>query len=114
MATAARRTTNGSGDEDAEERHGPRRADRRAGRGDGGDLMRTIEEFSTTTSRAIRDQLDQRPYATLGAGLLAGYVLGGGLSLRLATMLMGAAGRATIAQLLARGLGDVTRGGGER
>jgi hypothetical protein len=117
MATVASRTTNGSGDERAREaeteRRGPRRAGGRGFQRDGADLMRTVEEVSATASRAIREQLDQRPYVTLGAGLLAGYVLGGGLSLRLAALLMSAAGRATVAQLVARGVSDMARGGGK-
>jgi hypothetical protein len=67
------------------------------------ELLAAIEQLSASASAALRDQLDRRPYAALGAGLVAGYILGGGLSFRLATMLATAAGKATIAQVASRG-----------
>jgi 1,4-dihydroxy-2-naphthoyl-CoA synthase len=78
------------------------------------ELLSAIEQLSASASDALRTQLDRRPYATLGAGLVAGYVIGGGLSLRLATILAAAAGRATIAQLVARGVSRATTRGGGR
>ncbi len=67
------------------------------------ELLSAIEQLSASASAALREQLDRRPYAALGAGLVAGYVLGGGLSLRLASMLAIAAGKATVAQVASRG-----------
>ena len=67
------------------------------------ELLSAIEQLSASASAALREQLDQRPYAALGAGLVAGYILGGGLSIRLATMLAAAAGKATVAQVMSRG-----------
>jgi len=103
--------TNGS----AAERVRPIRESVRALERDTRDLMSAIEQVSTSATDALREQLDRRPYATLGAGLVAGYILGGGLSLRLATFLANAAGKATMAQLIAGGLGlgraTASRGG---
>lgn len=77
------------------------------------DLLAAIEQLSASTGDALREQMDRRPYAAIGAGFLAGYVLGGGLSLRLATILAAAAGRATVAQLVTRSVARAaTRGGG--
>jgi hypothetical protein len=70
---------------------------------DARELLSAIEQLSASASGALREQLDQRPYATLGAGLVAGYILGGGLSFRLATVLAAAAGKATLAQVVSRG-----------
>lgn len=68
-------------------------------------LLAAIEQLSASASDALREQMNERPYAALGVGLIAGYVVGGGLSLRLATLLAATAGRATMAQLVARGVG---------
>ena len=67
------------------------------------ELLTAIEQLSASASAALREQLDRRPYTALGAGLVAGYILGGGLSLRLASMLAVAAGKATVAQVASRG-----------
>lgn len=93
--------TNGSGEEHARRIGESVRALERDTR----ELLAAIEQLSASASEALREQLDRRPYQVLGAGLLAGYVLGGGLSFRLATLLAAAAGRATLAQLVARGVG---------
>lgn len=77
------------------------------------ELLAAIEQLSSSAGDALRDQMDQRPYAAIGAGLLAGYVLGGGLSFRLASILAAGAARATLAQVVTRSLGGSarTRGG---
>ena len=93
--------TNGS----AAERVRPIGESVRALERDAGELVRAVEQVSVSAGDALREQLDRHPYAMLGAGLVTGYILGGGLSLRLATFLAGAAGKATMAQLLAAGLG---------
>jgi hypothetical protein len=120
MATTATRTTNGSGEERT--RSGGRGAGRapqqlresvRALRRDTRDLMGAVEQLSGNVSEALREQMNQRPYVALGAGLLAGYVLGGGLSLRLATLLGAAAARAAMLQIVSQGIGSVARGGRE-
>jgi hypothetical protein len=98
MATAR---TNGS----AAERLRPIGDSVRALNRDTRDLIGALEQVAGSAGDALREQLDRRPFATLGAGLLAGYVLGGGLSFRLAAFLATAAGKATMAQLIAGGLG---------
>ena len=80
------------------------------------ELLGAIEQVSTSAGDALREQIDERPYATIGAAFVTGYVLGGGLSFRLATLLAGAATRASVAHLLTRGVGGrpamaATRGG---
>ena len=93
--------TNGS----AAERLRPLGESVRALERDTRDLIGALEQVAASAGDALREQLDRRPFVTLGAGLVAGYVLGGGLSLRLAAFLATAAGKATMAQLLASGLG---------
>jgi hypothetical protein len=77
------------------------------------ELLAALEQLTASAGEALRDQMDQRPYAAIGAGFLTGYVLGGGLSFRLATFLAAGAARATAAQLVVRGLAGstATRGG---
>ena len=64
------------------------------------ELLVAIEQLGESVNAALREQLDQRPYAALAAGFVAGYVLGGGVSLRLATMLAATAGRMALARLM--------------
>jgi hypothetical protein len=119
MATTERRT-NGSGthrdDGDGERAaRAPQqlRDSVRALQRDARELVGAIEQLSTSVGDALREQLDRRPYATLGAGFVAGYVLGGGLSLRLATLIGAAAARAAMMQLVSQGVGSAARGGRE-
>lgn len=59
--------------------------------------------------RIVREQLTQRPYATLGAASGLGYVLGGGVPVALGRMLFAFGGRLAVvmaAQRLREGLGD--------
>jgi ElaB/YqjD/DUF883 family membrane-anchored ribosome-binding protein len=69
-----------------------------------GDHGRQIQHDAETLAAAVRDatdgvqryltaQVEQRPFSTLGVAAGVGYVLGGGLSLRLTVMLLGAATR---------------------
>ena len=67
------------------------------------ELFAAIERLSDDASSSLRDQVDRRPYATLGFALLGGYVLGGGLTVRLGTFVLAAAWRATLANLVTRG-----------
>ena len=116
MATTARRA-NGSGEDRAD--GGTRGAQQirenvRALQRDTRELLSAIEQVSSSVSDALREQMDRRPYAALGAGLLAGYVLGGGLSLRLATLLGATAARMAMMQMVSQGVGSVARGGRKR
>lgn len=90
--------TNGSG----RGKHPPLAESVRTIERDARELLSAIEQLSASASDALREQLDQRPYAALGAGLAIGYVLGGGLSLRLVSLLAATAGRATLAQVITR------------
>lgn len=66
--------------------------------------LENVEQGSGEILKLIREQLDQRPYATLGAGLAAGFVLGGGLTLRLTTSLVAVAGRMAMANMMSTAL----------
>jgi hypothetical protein len=120
MATTATRTTNGSGEERTHGNRGATRAPQqvresvRALRRDTRELMGAMEQLSGGVSDALREQMNQRPYVALGVGLVAGYVLGGGLSFRLVTLLGAAAARAAMLQVVSQGIGSVARGGRER
>ncbi len=72
------------------------------------DLLAAFEQLSASAGEALREQMEHRPYAAIGAGFLAGYVLGGGLSFRLASFLAAGAARATIAQLVMRSVAGTT------
>lgn len=63
-----------------------------------------LEEGSGELLQALREQLERRPYATLGAGVAAGFVLGGGLTLRITTSLLAIAGRVAIANVASSAL----------
>lgn len=52
--------------------------------------------------RVVRDQLEQRPYATLGAASALGYVLGGGVPVVLGRMLFGMGGRLAFVMMAQR------------
>ena len=82
-----------------------RRATRVEGRleRDTKELLAAIERLSDDASSSLRDQVHRRPYATLGFGFLGAYVLGGGLTVRLGTFVLAAAGRAALANLVSRG-----------
>ena len=116
MATTARRGNGSGGDRpNGGAARAPQqiRESMRALQRDTRDLASAIEQLSSSVGDALREQMDRRPYAAMGVGMLAGYVLGGGLSLRLATLLGAAAARAAMAQMVAQGVGSVARGGGE-
>lgn len=118
--TTTERRTNGSGTqrdggEGGRAAHAPQqiRESVRALQRDTRELFGAIEQLSTSVGDALREQLDRRPYATLGAGFVAGYVLGGGLSLRLATLLGAAAARTAMMQLVSQSVDSAARGGRE-
>jgi hypothetical protein len=67
------------------------------------ELIAAIERLSDDVGSSLRSQVDHRPYAALGFGFLAGYVLGGGLTFRLGTVVLAAAWRAAVGNLVARG-----------
>jgi hypothetical protein len=81
----------------------PPRVDERRLERDTKELLAAIERLSDDASAALRDQVDHRPYRSIGLGFLGGYVLGGGLTLRLGTLVLAAAWRAALANLVTRG-----------
>ena len=64
-------------------------------------LLSAVENLSTDLSVTLRDGVDHRPVASLGLAFLAGYVLGGGLTLRLGTFVTAGAVRALLMSALA-------------
>ena len=69
---------------------------------DATEVLAAIARLSDDASRSLRDQVDRSPYGSLGLAFLAGYVLGGGLTLRVGTFVLAAAGRAMLANLVTR------------
>jgi hypothetical protein len=72
------------------------------------ELLAAIERLSDDAGAALRNEVDHRPYTSLGLGFLGGYVLGSGLTLKLGTLVLAAASRAALANLVTRGI--TTRG----
>ncbi len=66
--------------------------------------LQSVEQSSGELLELLRENLDRRPYATLGAGLAAGFILGGGLTLRLTTSLAAVAGRMAMANVVSNAL----------
>jgi ElaB/YqjD/DUF883 family membrane-anchored ribosome-binding protein len=56
-------------------------------------LAAAVQEATDDLERSLIDQVEQRPYTTLGVAAGVGFVLGGGLRSRLTAVLLGAAMR---------------------
>jgi hypothetical protein len=98
---------------DAENSHGPNGAPSGTGRqpqdarslGDHGRqihhdahaLAAAVQDAADDLERYLTEQVEQRPYTTLGVAAGVGYVLGGGLRSRLTAVLLGAATRLAVA-----------------
>ena len=67
-------------------------------------LAVAVQEAADSAQHYLTEQVARRPYRTLGVAAGIGYVLGGGLSSRLTTLVFGAATRLAMA-LAARELG---------
>lgn len=65
-------------------------------------LTAEVEGALGDLERIVRDQLEQRPYATLTAASGLGYVLGGGMPLALTRMLVNMGGRLALVMLAQR------------
>jgi len=65
-------------------------------------LTAEVEGALTDLERVLREQLEQRPYATLAAASSVGYVLGGGVPVVLSRMLFGMGGRLALLMLAQR------------
>ena len=60
-------------------------------------LAAAVQEATDDLERYLTEQVEQRPYTTLGVAAGVGYVLGGGLRSRLTAILLGAATRFAMA-----------------
>jgi len=81
-------------------------------------LAAAVQDAADSAQHYLTEQVAQRPYRTLGVAVGVGYVLGGGLSSRLTSVLLGAATRLAMAlaarEIGARLLQDSSRNGWER
>lgn len=57
------------------------------------DMAASVSELGRELGAALREQLDRRPWAVLGAAAACGYVLGGGLPSRITRAGLGVAAR---------------------
>jgi len=73
---------------------------RRNVREDANALGQSLNEATQQAGAYLKEQLQARPYATLGIAAGAGFVLGGGLSLRLSSTLLTVGGRMVASKLL--------------
>jgi ElaB/YqjD/DUF883 family membrane-anchored ribosome-binding protein len=62
-------------------------------------MAETMTDAATEIQVYLREQATRRPYVALGAAAGIGFVLGGGLSLRLTTTLLTIGGRLLVTQL---------------
>ena len=60
-------------------------------------LAAAVQDAADDLERYLTEQVEQRPYITLGVAAGVGYVLGGGLRPRLTALLVGAATRLAMA-----------------
>jgi len=60
-------------------------------------LGAAVQDASAELERYLTEQVEERPYTTLGVAAGVGYVLGGGLRSRLTAALLGAATRLAMA-----------------
>jgi hypothetical protein len=68
------------------------------------ELLAAMERLSDDAGSSLREQVERRPYAALGLGLLGGYVLGGGLTSRFGGLVLSAVWRTALASLVTRGM----------
>lgn len=73
-------------------------------------LFDSIERGSAELSEVLREQVQEHPWALIGASVALGYVLGGGLTLRLSGLVLAAAGRAALANALSAASRGATSG----
>lgn len=64
-----------------------------------GELSSSLEELYRVTESVLRDQVNQRPYAVLGAAAGIGFVLGGGLSSRVSSRVLRMWGGSVLARV---------------
>ncbi len=68
-------------------------------------LATAVQEAADDVERYLTEQVEQRPFTTIGVAAGVGYVLGGGLRSRLTALLLGTGTRLAMA-LAARQLAD--------
>ena len=64
-------------------------------------VFAAVEQRTQTLANYVREKAQQQPYATVALGAAAGYVLGGGLTLRLTRFLLTNVARAAAGSLVA-------------
>jgi ElaB/YqjD/DUF883 family membrane-anchored ribosome-binding protein len=72
-------------------------------------LASTMEQAVDEIGQFLREQADQRPYASLATAAGVGYVLGGGVPSRLTGFLFGLGSRLAIEMFLRELIGDAVR-----
>jgi hypothetical protein len=70
-------------------------------------LLAQAERETTALAAQVRARVDRAPWAAIGLGLAAGWVLGGGLTPRIGAALLAAAGRSAFAGALASAIRPV-------
>jgi hypothetical protein len=65
------------------------------------DMFAAVEQRAQAVANYVREKAQDQPYLTMAAGAAAGYVLGGGLTLRLTRFVLTNAGRAVAGNLVA-------------
>jgi len=63
-------------------------------------MSQTVRQATQEVGSYLREQLQERPYATLGAAAGLGFVLGGGFSWRVGSLLFGTGGRVLASMVL--------------
>lgn len=64
------------------------------------EVFAAVEQRTQTLANYVREKAQQQPYATVALGAAAGYVLGGGLTLRLTRFLLTNVARAAASSLV--------------
>lgn len=74
-------------------------------------LLSSVKSAATLAHKVAREQLEQRPYATLGVAAGAGFVLAGGLASSLTRGIVSAGTKLAAAVLLDKAVTVLTGGG---
>jgi len=72
-------------------------------------LASTLEQAVDEIGQFLREQAEQRPYASLATAAATGYVLGGGVPSRLTGFLFGLGSRLAVEMFLRELIGDAAR-----
>jgi len=77
-------------------------------RSDANALAQSLGNAAQEVGTYIQQQLQERPYQTLGVAAGIGYILGGGLTLRVTSLLLGTGGRMLASMALREVMSPVT------